>query len=123
MIEGSVNACHEAVIPLRIQGPDGRALEIDAVVDTGYQGLLSPPAAVVSELDLTYSHMTRLTLADDTVADFDVHYTTVLWNDEPREILADIAGSAPLIGMLLLDGYSLRVDVKIGGRVVIDAAP
>ena len=123
MIEGMVSARHEAVIPLHIQGPDGRALEIDAVVDTGYQGLLSLPAAVVSELDLTYSHMTRLTLADDTVADLDVHYATVLWDDEPREIRADIVGSAPLIGMLLLDGYSLRVDVKVGGRVVIDAAP
>lgn len=33
MIEGSVNARREAVVPIIIHGPDGRALEIEAVVD------------------------------------------------------------------------------------------
>ena len=123
MIEGMVSARHEAVIPLRIHGPDGRALEIEAVVDTGYQGFLTLPAAVISELDLPYSHMTWMTLADDSVVNFYVHHVDVVWDGQPRTIRAHSAGATPLIGMLLLDGYSLRVDVKIGGRVVIDIAP
>ena len=121
MIEGTVNARHEAVVPLRIQGPDGRTLEIAAVVDTGYEGLLAVPETVVAELDLPFYNVTQVSLADDTVVDIDVHHATVLWDGRPREIDADVAGGTPLIGMLLLDGYDLNIKVKVGGRVVIRA--
>ena len=39
MIEGTINAKHEAVVNLRVQGPDGRSLEIEAVVDTGFMAV------------------------------------------------------------------------------------
>ena len=123
MIEGTVNARHEAVVHLLIQGPNGRALEIEAVVDTGFGGFLTLPASLVAELALPYSHASQVTLADDTVADLPIHRVALLWDGQPRTIRAHITDSKPLIGMLLLDGYSLRVDVKIGGRVVIDVAP
>ena len=35
MIEGSVIAVHEAVVPLSLQAPEGRTEDIEAVVDTG----------------------------------------------------------------------------------------
>ena len=41
MIEGAVNAAYEAVVALRLQGPDGRTRDIDAVLDTGYSGFLT----------------------------------------------------------------------------------
>ena len=123
MIEGTVNSRREAVVDLRVQGPDGRALEIEAVVDTGYAGFLTLPAEAVSELALPYDHMDWGILANDTVVDFDVHQATVLWDGQRRDIQVDVAGSTPLIGMLLLDEYRLTVDVKVGGRVVIEAAP
>ena len=123
MIEGMVSARHEAVVPLSIQGPDGWALDIEAVVDTGYQGFIALPPTMVAELALPFSHTTWMILADDTEASFAAHRATVLWDGQSREIDAHVAGATPLIGMLLLDGYSLRVDVKVGGRVVIDIAP
>ena len=118
-----MNARREVVVPIVIQGPDGRALEIEAVVDTSFGGFLTLPADVAAELNLTFAYFGEVTLADDTVAKLPIHRATVLWDGQPRTIRAHSAGATPLIGMLLLDGYSLRVDVKVGGRVVIEVAP
>ena len=123
MIAGTVNARYDAVASLQIQGPDGRTLEIEAVVDTGYEGLLTLPMAVVEELDLPFAGYGRGFLADDSPVRFPIHHTTVLWDGEPRDIDADITGSTPLIGMLLLDGYRLIIDVEVGGDVIIQEKP
>ena len=56
MIEGSVNAAYEAVVALSLQGPGGRTRDIEAVVDTGYSGFLTLPAALVAELGLPFSY-------------------------------------------------------------------
>ena len=121
MIEGAVNVAYEAVIPLRIQGPDGSARDIEAVVDTGYSGFLTLPATLVAELGLPFAYVGWAFLANDDEVSFDVHDVTVLWDGEPRYIKADATGSAPLVGMQLLDGHDLNVQVKRGGSVVIQA--
>ena len=122
MIEGAVNAIYEAIIPLRLQGPDGRTRDIEAVVDTGYTGFLILSPALVAELGLPFAYMSQAFLANDTEVEFDVHHVTVLWDDQPREIEVDATGSTPLVGMLLLDGHDLNVQVRNGGRVLIQAA-
>ena len=52
MIEGVVNSAFDAVVNLVIRGSSGRAREIEAVIDTGYNGFLTLPPALVSELGL-----------------------------------------------------------------------
>ena len=54
MIEGTVNASREAVVPLTVASPAGRMQPIDAVIDTGFNGFLTLPAALVSELRLPF---------------------------------------------------------------------
>lgn len=46
MIEGSVTAVHEAVVPLSLQAPKGRTEDIEVVVDTGYSGFLTLAGSV-----------------------------------------------------------------------------
>ena len=121
MIEGAVNIAYEAVIPLRLQGPEGLARDIEAVVDTGYSGFLTLPATLVTELSLPFAYVGWAFLANDDEVSFDVHDVTVLWDGQPRLIQADATGSAPLVGMLLLDGHDLNIQVTRGGRVVIQA--
>ena len=121
MIKGTVNAAYEAVVALRLQGPEGQVQDIEAVVDTGYSGFLTLPTALVAELRLPFAYVGQAFLANDAEVDFDVHYVKVLWDGQPRDIEADATGSTPLVGMLLLDRHNLNIDVENGGRVLIQA--
>ena len=121
MIEGVVNAAHEAVVPLSLRGPAGQARDIEAVVDTGYDGSLILPGTLVTELGLPFAHSSRVFLANDAEVRLAVHLVTVLWDGQPRQIMADVTGSAPLVGMELLAGHDLSIEVEPGGRVLIEA--
>ena len=121
MIEGVVNAAYEAVVSVSLHGPAGQAREIEAVIDTGYNGFLTLPTATVAELQLPFLGRSRATLANGAVETFNVHDATVLWDGQLRDIEADVMGSTPLVGMLLLDGHDLNIQVRDGGRVVIQA--
>ena len=121
MIQGVVNAAYEAVVTLSLQGPAGQARDIEAVIDTGYSGLLTLPPRLIDGLGLPFAYMGQAFLANDAEVDFDVHYVTVLWDGQPKDIEADATGSTPLVGMLLLDRHSLNIEVERGGRVLIEA--
>ena len=121
MIEGAVNADYEAVITLALRGQAGQAREIEVVIDTGYNGFLSLPPVLVAELELPVVGPSQATLANGVVETFDVHDATVIWDGRPRDIEVDAVGPVPLVGMLILDGHDLRVQVRNGGRVVIQA--
>ena len=102
MIEGAVNAAYEAVVTLAMRGPAGQTREIEAVVDTGFNGFLTLPPVLVTELGLPFTSIGRATLADGSEATFDVYSVTVLWDGQPRYIEADAADTTPLVGMQLL---------------------
>ena len=120
MIEGVVNAAHEAVIALHLQGPEGRTRDIEAVVDTGYSGFLTLPAVLVAELGLPFAYVGQAFLANDDEVSFDVHDVTVLWDGQPRYIEAGAVGATPLVGMALLHSHNLNIEVEDRGRVIIE---
>ena len=121
MIEGAVNADHQAVIGLRVVGPSGRTREIEAVVDTGFNGFLTLPPAIVADLRLVRTGLIDVLLADGSEASLDVHDVTVSWDGQPRGGSVYESSGMTLAGMALLDGYQLCVDVAPGGRVAIEA--
>jgi len=51
----------------------------------------------------------------------DVFDTTVLWDNQERDIVVHAAEGAPLVGMALLSGYRVTLDVEDGGSVSIEA--
>ena len=121
MIEGVVNSAYEPVITLVVRGPSGQTRDIEAVVDTGFNGFLTLPPDVVAELRLPFASSGWATLADGSEIPYDVYGVSVLWDGQPKEIEADETGGAPLVGMLLLEGHDLSIQVRDGGRVVIQA--
>ena len=121
MIEGMVNAAYEAALILTVQGQESRAREIEAVIDTGYNGFLTLPPALVGELDLPFVTSGEATLADGSAVSFDIQMVTVDWDGQARHVEADAAETTPLVGMRLLAGHDLHVEVENGGRVVIEA--
>ncbi len=121
MIEGIVNDAYEAVVALSLKGPAEQVQDIEAIIDTGYNGFLTLPTTLVTELGLPFAYVGRAFLANDDEVSFDVHDVTVLWDGQPRYVKADATGTTPLVGMLLLDGHSLNIEVESGGRVLIQA--
>lgn len=52
------------------------------------------------------------------------HYEgTVVWDGRLRRIVVDEARTAPLVGMGLLGGYALNIEVRSGGSVTITMLP
>ncbi len=120
-MEGAVNAAHEAVLTISLEGLAGEAQEIAAVVDTGFTGFLTVTPALAVELALPFEGTARATLADGSETTFPYYRVAVLWDGRTRYVEADAADTTPLVGMRLLDGYNLYVEVEDGGRVVIEA--
>ena len=120
MIEGAVNAAHEAVIGLLVRGPSGRTRDVRAVVDTGFSRFLTLPPSMVTELGLTFTGVDRVYLADGSEVTLDIHAVTVLGDGRPKDVAAYVADTTPLLGMSLLGGHSLYMEVEDGGRVVIE---
>ena len=121
MIAGIVTAYREAVITVTVRGLEEQAQEVEAVIDTGFDGWLTLPASLIASLRLRWRRRGRAMLADGSEALFDVYEATVLWDGSPCRIAVDCVDSDPLIGMSLLDGYELTVQVIDGGRVGIKA--
>jgi clan AA aspartic protease len=122
MITGSVNADYEAVIRLFVQGPAGPAHEIDAIIDIGFNGFLTLPPTLVTALGLTRRSRGRALLANGSEELFDIYGVPVLWDGQQRYVEADAVDTTPLVGMSLLDGYDLHIQVADGGQVVIQAS-
>jgi hypothetical protein len=50
MISGVVTAYRQAIIRLTVHGPEGQKQEIEAVIDTGFDGTLTLPPATPPHL-------------------------------------------------------------------------
>jgi clan AA aspartic protease len=121
MMQGVVNQRREAILPLVIGGTRRQRQVIDAVIDTGFNGFLSLPSAIVIALDLPWNASDIVTLGDGSETLFDLYAATVIWDGQYREIDVAESETEPLIGMALLYGYRLQMDAVEGGMVRIEA--
>jgi clan AA aspartic protease len=118
MITGAVKS-GEARIRVKVRGRQGREQELEAIVDTGYSGALTLPPALIRIMGLRWKSTERAILADGSTCVFQVYEATLAWNGKWRAILVGEADVNPLLGMRLLRGHELRVQVRARGKVTI----
>ena len=123
MITGVVTADREAIIRLEVCGPAGQFQQVDAVIDTGFDGWLSLPPPLIARLGLAWRSRGRALLADGSESIFDIYEGEVVWDGQRRRVAVDEADMMPLVGMALLQGYELVVEVRPSGLVTIRALP
>ena len=123
MIAGVVNARHEAVVQLRVRGPAGSELDVDTVIDSGFTASMTLPAMTVAALGLTRQSVGGAVLADGSVRQFEIYAAEVEWNGGWRSVLVSAVGVEALLGMRLLAGHELRIEVVPGGAVEITPLP
>jgi clan AA aspartic protease len=123
MITGIVTANHEATIPLVVHGAHGQQEAIDAVLDTGFTGSVTLPPMLITALGLSWRGRQRVMLGDGSLRFFDVYAATILWDGQERTVEIDATDTEPLLGMHLLAGHEVRMQVVDGGTVTIEALP
>ncbi len=119
MMTGEVNTLHEAVLRIVVRGPEGEEREVTAVVDTGFDGSLTLPPDLVAELGLPFLVRGVALLGDGSRSPFDAHEGLVFWNGQPRRISVEVADTEPLLGMGLMYGSELTIEILEGGMVSI----
>ena len=123
MITGKVNPAMEATIPVEVMGAQGQSLDVTVVIDTGYNGGLSLPMAIVDALSLPQAASREVTLGDASRKVFAFYNAEVLWNGQRRKVRVLCVEGDPLLGTALLRGYKLEADFVEGGSVVVEALP
>lgn len=121
MIEGTVNSALEAVITVAVSGTTDRSRRVDALIDTGFTGDITLPSDVVRDLGLIRVGISSLELANGEEEDFDTYIATVDWPGNGRGVMVHGTASVPLVGMRLLEGHRLQVEVERDGRVLAEA--
>ena len=116
MISGMVHD-FEPIISLLVCGSDGQVYQQNAIVDTGFDGWLSLPPDLIAQLDLRWKRRGRAILGDGSECVFNVYEAIVIWDGSPLTIPVDEADSDPLIGMSLMEGYQLTMQVFEGGLI------
>ncbi|WP_414620860.1 clan AA aspartic protease [Calothrix sp. CCY 0018] len=123
MIIGKVNADYEPIIRIAICDSQGKVHERDAVIDTGFDGWLCLPPDFIALLGLNWKRRGRALLADGSESIFDIYEATVVWDEQFLTIPIDEADSDPLVGMSLMEGYELKIQVIDGGIVKLMKLP
>ena len=118
MIRGTV-ANHEGSVRLNVFGRADQCESIEAVVDTGYDGWLSLPQSMIHDLELRWLNFGRAVLADGSECGFDVFDGEILWDRRRVQIQIDASDATPLVGMRLLEGFELTMQIRPDGPVHI----
>jgi clan AA aspartic protease len=119
VLTGRVNSRIEAVVRLWIRGPGGRVLETEAIIDTGFSGSLSLPQEMVTGLGLLPQGRMLGVLADGSEAFFPLYQAILLWHGKLHVIYVSAVESDPLLGMGMLHGSELAMQIMEGGEVAI----
>jgi clan AA aspartic protease len=119
MMTGFVTDEREGILNLTVFGTGGEELTVEALIDTGSDGYLTLPPELIEKLQLPWLQSGQAVLADGSESYFDIHGGVVLWDDKSRRVLVDAIEAPPLIGMSLLEGYEMIIQVIRGGGIVI----
>lgn len=119
MIIGEVNAGCEAIINLCLIDKTGKQHEISAIVDTGFDGSLTLPASLIQKFGFPFIGRGVVILGDGKESVFRTYEGTLLWEGEAHPITIEEANIGVLVGMKLLYGYELKIEIIEGGKVFI----
>jgi len=123
MITGRVTAQRDAMVRLVVLDRVHQPHDVDAVIDTGFNGFLTLPRTMVQTLQLPLAGNRRVTLGDGSMVVLDLYLATVLWDTQPREVLVLTAEGGSLMGMAMLYGHRVILHVVDNGDVLIDPWP
>ncbi len=119
MIRGSVRDLFPRVT-LSLPG-DAGSVDVEFVVDTGFEGELALPPTSLADLDVAPVVNSRLIrLADGSYGLAATYEILLEWADEPRPVSILLLDGNPLLGAELLAGHVFHSEMTNGGEVLIE---
>lgn len=121
MIQGRISEDGEAIIvPVAIMDSAGRLWPLETVLDTGFVGDLSLPSTVIRRLGLVRAGSLNFILANGAPARLRTYHARVFWHDLLLDVEVTQTGDVPLIGIRMLRGSRVTMDILPGGEVIIE---
>lgn len=118
MIKGRVVG-QQARIGVVFLLPGQPNIEIEFVIDTGFEGALTLPLDAVAALGFPFYQEMFANLADDTSMRVDVYRARILWNGKERAVALLATGKRPLLGTTLLSDHELNIPFADGRTVTV----
>ncbi len=118
MIIGKIVDNQVAIIDLEFAGINHNQ-KVEAIIDTGFTGELTLPGDLIDSLGFPQIGELPITLGDGNEADVGLYLGMVLWQGEERIVQVLRTDGKSLIGMSLLYGNRLTLDVVTDGEVTI----
>ena len=120
MIRGRVSRRLHARLPIGLLLNDASVRSVEVDLDTGFTGDLTLPAEVIRQCRLVLEGERPVVLANGDEVYLRVWQGMTLWYGRPRRVRILQAEGEPLLGMNLLRGSRVTLDVLAGGNVVIE---
>ena len=109
-----------ARVPIVVAGPEGAAKSYDALLDTGFDGAVSISWRDAEDLGLRFFRDHVIVLADGTERGAAIFAGRVRFADEWREVPITVSGDDAVVGMQLIYGARLTLDVFLDGDVDLE---
>ena len=124
MLTGRVSLYLQARLAVEILDQDGQPHPVEVLLDTGFNGELALPPRTIRQLELPpKGDQQKAELANGEVVQFSLYTATILWNGRPRRVDVIETDGDPLLGMTLLQGSRVTLDVRYGGPVTVTPLP
>ena len=118
MITGKIRDERVAIIEVEVIGLNQRA-KIEATLDTGFTDYLTLPEFLIDYLKLPRIGTRRAIIAHGRAVFLNLYLAKVIWHGKERDIEVLQTDKQPLIGMSLLRGSRIILDVVTNGDVKI----
>lgn len=119
MIRGRVNAELEPTVHITLLGPAGEALDLTAIIDTGFNGDLTLPQHIAHRLGLLPLAPRSITLGDTSQRVARFYSARAIWDGREVAVKALCVDGDPLVGTRLLGGCRLSAHFVPAGGVRI----
>ena len=120
MIRGKVDRNLQARVTVEVMDRSGQFESIGAVLDTGFTGALTLPRNLIQLLRMTTAGERTASLANGEIVNLNCWHGLVHWHGERCRVLVLQTDGQPLLGMSLLQGSRVTLDVLDEGNVAID---
>ena len=120
MINGRVNWLLEAIVQVGVQDAAGDLRYFECVLDTGYDGDIALPSALIRRLGLASTGYRDSALANSDIVQLPIYRGIASWHG--RLIDVEVMGTQreSVIGMSLLENSTLTIQAWDGGEVIIE---